>query len=92
MALPMGTWSVTFDRPLLAGALNAANWTFNAGDEIRNATDATAAGNVVSGDSVTMVENAGPDVVNYAAAPADVVSDEDAMPAAAFSDFPLTVT
>lgn len=87
----MGTWSVTFDRPLVAGALNASNWSFRAGDELRAADNATASGSVVSGDSTAGTEESGPDVVNYGASPADVV-DLNAMPAAAFTDFPLTTT
>lgn len=86
-----GAWSVTFDRLLTAATLAIANWTIRAADTIFDVTAASAAGLLVSGTSDTGIEDAGPDVISYAAAPADVLN-LTGQPAAAFTDFPLTVT
>ncbi len=91
LAFATGVWSVTFDKILTAGALAIANWTFRASDSLFSTDTAVAAGNTVSGTSTEGFENAGADVVNYAAAPADVLN-LTGQPAAAFTDFPLTVT
>lgn len=91
LAFATGVWSVTFDKILTAGALAAGSWTFRASDSNFAADTAVAAGNTVSGASTEGSENAGADVVNYAATPADVLS-LTGLPAAAFTDFPLTVT
>lgn len=86
-----GIWSVTFDKALQSGALNAANWDFIATDIDFTGLTAVAAGSVVSGTSAAGLGDIGPDAANYAAAPADVLS-LTGLPAAAFVDFPLTVT
>lgn len=86
-----GVWSVTFDKPLEPATLAAGNWDFRATGSTFTADTAVAAGSTVSGTSTEGAENPGDDSVNYGAAPADVLS-LTALPAAAFTDFPLVVT
>lgn len=86
-----GIWSITFDRPLTPAALAIANWTIRAANTFFNVTAASSSGLIVSGSSDTGDEDLGPDVISYAAAPADVISTRG-IPAAAFADFPITVT
>lgn len=87
-----GTWAVTFDRPLTAGALNAANWliTKPAGGGTVVATGASASGSVVSGTWVGGIGAPGTGSIEYAPPPFDVLS-ASGQPALAFSGFPLTV-
>lgn len=91
LAFATGAWSVTFDKILTAATLAAGNWTFVASDSEFTADTAVAAGDTVSGTATEGSEAPGPNIVNYAAAPADVLN-LTGHPAAAFSDFPLTVT
>ena len=91
LAFATGAWSVAFDKILTAGPLAAGNWDFRASDSLFTSDTAVAAGNTVSGTSTEGFENAGADIVNYAAAPPDVLN-LTGQAAAAFSDFPLVVT
>ena len=91
LELLSGDWSVTFNRPLQPGSLDSGNWTFRASGQLFITPTATAAGPVVSGTATAGLPDLGPDVVNYAPPPFDVIS-VTGLPAAAFLDFPLVVT
>lgn len=82
---------MTFDKPIQPGPLAGGNWSFKANDFPFAPADATAAASTVSGSSILGLLDPGPDVANYAAAPADVLS-LTGLPAAAFTNFPLVVT
>jgi len=87
---PPNTIIVTFNHPLNAGALNAANWTARRTLWNYHAVAALAAGNTVT---LTMVQDApsgGADQVNYAPPPFDVTAGPRRVPAAAFAGYPLT--
>lgn len=83
-------WSVTFDQVLESGALNAANWSFNIEGSLFGASNATASGKSVSGDSSDTGPGFGGPDANYAPPPSDVIG-LNGVAAAAFSGFPVTV-
>jgi hypothetical protein len=87
-----GTWSVLFDLPLQAGALNAANWliTKPAGGGTVVATSASASGSTVSGTWVGGIGAPGTGSIEYAPPPFDVLSLAT-VAAPAFAGFPLPV-
>lgn len=91
LALISGVWSVTFDRPLEVGPLDASNWTFRANNFDYDPITAAAVGSQVQGTSSISDPNAGADIVNYAPPPFDVKS-APGIEAAAFADFPLATT
>lgn len=81
---------VTFDRLLQAGSLEATNWTWLFGGKQYTAVDAAAAGDDVVLNGAPSGVEIGPDVVNYAPPPFDVVAqDPPGLSAKAFSDFPV---
>ena len=96
------TWSqgtnlvtVTFDRPLQAGASAGGNWSGVADQlptfrDITFGSPLTVSGSAVSGtSSVGLTPVAGPGRISYAASPPDVISTLG-FPAAPFLDFPMT--
>lgn len=87
-----GVWSVQFDSDLVPGGLDAANWTIRANDTAYDVVAASANDAQVVGASNAGDENIGADVISYSPPPFDVVESVNNLPAAAFADFPLTVT
>lgn len=81
---------VVWDRRLEAGATAGVNWTARHGNVAWNAlVPGTMAGNTTTVPMNAVAADVGPDVCHYAATPADVVSDKG-VPAAPFTDFPIT--
>jgi hypothetical protein len=81
---------VTFDKPLVAGVLNAGNWFVRVGG---NSYGITSAISLIPAVLLTLgapVLNPGPNVVSYSPPPFDVLSSGSLVPAEAFSDFPVT--
>ncbi len=92
MTLSPDTCKLTMSQPLVPGALDTGNWFVRWSNNSRIISSATAAGSVItialgfgSGDS-------GPNVVSYSPPPSDVQRLGTLTPAAAFADFPITVT
>lgn len=81
---------VTFDEALVPGVLNLANWSARIGGQRYTMGQAAAAGADVNLFLLLGPPEPGPNVVDYAAAPPDVVSLATGIPAAAFTDFPVT--
>ncbi len=65
--------------------------TFRVSNMRRRATSVNALGNRVQGSSVVVGADVGADVVDYAPPPFDIRRAVTLIPAAAFTDFPLTV-
>jgi len=88
-----GPATVTFDQPLVPGALDPANWFLRFNNTFISPLvipgNPSAAGSTVSIIFFTAGPDPGPDVVSFSPPPNDVVSLATAIPAAAFSDFPL---
>lgn len=87
---------MVFDQPLSVAVLDPTNWTARIGNWHRGFSNAA----VFNAPPYTRLDcwnwynlgvDAGPDVINYAPPPFDVVSSPGGVPAAAFSNFPLTV-
>lgn len=82
---------ITFDKPLRPGVLNVPNWSGRQADRVWvPETPPTALGSVVSFRTTPGIIQPGPDVVSYAASPPDVVSTPGLVPAAAFTNYPVT--
>lgn len=82
---------VTFDKPLREGLLSMPNWTGRQDNFLWEAqAPPVVTGSVVNIHFSPTFPSALPDVVNYAASPPDVVSTPGLVPAAAFTDFPVT--
>lgn len=82
---------VTFDKPLRPGALAATNWFGRRNDTLWNVlVPPNAAGSVVTMTTNPIGPHYGPDIVNYGATPADVVTATFFVPAAGFTQFPIT--
>jgi len=85
---------IDFDRPLVPGVLNLANWSVRHSNTRYAMFDAGVG--PFQPESVVIhyippgVPDPGPDVVTYSPPPFDVVGDPDLVPAAAFTDFPIT--
>lgn len=79
---------VDFDLPLQAGALNAANWTWDYGWSRFTGSDATAAGVRVTINSGLPAIGGPANVCHYTPPPADVISVCLAV-ALDFADFPI---
>lgn len=84
-------FSITFDRPLAAGPLAAANYFMRAGNVIWGALTAGASDNQVTGSAEPGGIDVGADIISYTPPPFDVTTPLG-LPAAAFADFPLVVT
>lgn len=85
---------IDFDRLLVVGSLNTLNWSARV-NNLRHAVSAAGAG-PPGFPSVTItyqppgVPDVGRPVVTYSPPPFDVVGDPDLVPAAAFTDYPIT--
>lgn len=80
---------VTFDRVLEKGVLDFGNWTARHTNVTWTCTAASAAGRIVTCTMLAGVEDPGAQICHYAPPPFDVLS-AFGIPAAAFSDFPIT--
>lgn len=86
--------TITFDRPLVTGPLDPANWRISRNNQVFT----MASADVVPARpaNVKLIYNfpptnlPGPDTVGYSPPPFDVLSAVGQVPAAAFSGFPLT--
>ena len=85
---------VDFDRLLVVAPLDPGNWSVRV-NNLRHAVSAAGAG-PPGFPSVTITyqppgfPDVGPPVVTYNPPPFDVVGDPDLVPAAAFTDYPIT--
>jgi hypothetical protein len=84
-----GVLTVNFDRPLQPGELIASNWFIRIDGASYGITFVEAVGNSVRLNAEQGEDDPGPDVVSYSAATPDVLSLAG-IPAAAFTDFPIT--
>lgn len=81
---------VTFDRPLVAGAVTPTTWFVRHGGlDYGIFTSASSGAGVVIGLSGGTKSDPGPDVVSYSPPPFDIKSLVGGVPAAAFTGFPL---
>lgn len=80
---------VTFDRELRTATLDPGNWLARWTNKRYAAVTAAAAGQVVRFTLNAGVDWPGLNIVNFTPPPFDVLSKRR-IPAAAFSDFPLT--
>jgi len=80
---------VQFSEPLVAGPLATANWTVRVAGMAYSCMNANTGPSAVNLFLNPAGPDVGPDVVSYAAAPADVISLATGFPAAAFTDFPV---
>ena len=86
---------ITFDQPLTAGAISAVPWAGVANLDASVRVWLPTLGPVVAGSTVTFTGlDSGPsfggDVISYVPPPADLFG-ANALPAAPFSAFPVTV-
>lgn len=88
----LGVLTVWYPAPLVAGAVDVRNWTIRAMNTPYMFASAVAVGSTVIAIGATpgMVAP-GPDVVNYAATPADVIDSASGTPYPVLTDFPLAV-
>jgi hypothetical protein len=86
-----GNFSCTFDQPLQTASLVEANWIVVANARFRILTNALAVGSNVGSPTFAGGITGPPSRVSYAAAPPDVVGLVGGLPAAPFSNFPVTV-
>lgn len=87
----LGPITVTIDKIIIDQPLAAGNWTGRFTNLAFTVSDAS----VVAPTKIRLQRvmggvDIGPNVLNYAAAPADVISDPGRVPMAAFTDFPIT--
>lgn len=83
--------AVTFDRVLVGQPVLGGTLTLRVNNFLRRAVGAVAAGNFVTAGTVGLGPNAGPDVLNYAPPPFDIVDLATGGLTVAFANFPLTV-
>lgn len=83
-------WGCMFDVRLWTGPLDPANWTGRAVNRRWHATTCKANPFGVTGEWTSDVAEFGPNVINYAASPPDVVAQGLRAPALPFTDYPLT--
>ena len=82
---------VTFDQPLVAGPLNAGNWSGEWDSFTRNGSSASASGAVVTVTTTPGTPTPLPDTIDYSAAAAlRVIGLNTGIPADPFTDFPVT--
>lgn len=81
--------TVTFDQDLVAGSLDASNWTVHDGNTYFQVTDAEANGQDVALTLGSPSIGPGAAGVSYDADPPDVVGDDSGLPAGPFTDFPF---
>ncbi len=86
---------VTFNHPLIQGALDHDNWSVRFGDErfaISNASvGAFPPTDIILSYDMPGVPDVGPDVVDFTPPPSDVISDTARqIPAPGFLNFPMT--
>ena len=85
------SFTVTFNRNLTPGILNGLNWTMRPGGFLRVGNVVSALANVVSGTTNPHILGPALDTIQYAPPPSDVLAARDSTPAAAFTDYPLTI-
>jgi len=78
-----------FDRPLQEGSVSSPNWLFRHDNWYKRFQSPSVIGNRVQGVTYLAGWKYGPNVVSYYATPPDVIS-VPGVPAAPFTDFPLT--
>ena len=89
--ISINTIAVGFDVPLNAEPITGNTVTFRVNNIRRRGTAMNALGMIVSGNSVVVGADVGPDVVDYAPPPFDIREATVLRPAVAFADFPLGV-
>ena len=89
--IPSDTLRVDFDATLNPQPITGSTVTFRVSNMRRRATFVNALGNRVSGSSVVVGADVGVDGVDYGPPPFDIRRADTLLPAAAFTDFPLTV-
>lgn len=88
--------TITFDKPLQAGAVSVVNWNGIADFGLvrdfsgNGVVGASAAGSVVTCGMTRGGITSGPNEINYAGSPADVIG-ANGLPVLPFTGFPLTV-
>lgn len=85
-----GSLAVTFDQPLVPGALSAFNWIAIHANWIWSFSAAVAAGSVVTLTPVQGIAGPPTEVLQFDPPPDDVVDAITGLPAVAFTDFPIT--
>ncbi len=89
-ALPQQV-AVTFDQPLVAGAIAPANWSARHANQLYDGiAPAAVAGAVATVRMNAVGAQIAPDIVNYLATPPDVVSAGTGETVRPFAAFPIT--
>lgn len=89
---PATLLTITFDRLLQTQpVLDDTNWAVRWNNVTRTPVSASAAGLIVTIGLTAGGADAGIDRVNYAPPPADVITLDNMLPVAAFTDFPVTM-
>lgn len=92
--VPARNLRVTFDRPLVPGILDPANWSVRFANNRRSAdaAEVLVGSPTIARSSypISGIPEIGDNVCDYLAAPPDVVGDPDLTPAGAFVGFPVS--
>lgn len=81
---------VTFDQPIIPGILDTLNWRVRVSNQGYDPTTSIATDSIVTSILAPPDPDIGADVCRYAPPPFDVIG-QNALPAPAFADFPVTV-
>lgn len=81
---------VRFDQPILPGILDPGNWSVRAANERFPSTTSIATDSIVTTIAGTAVPEIGPNQCFYTPPPSDVIG-QNALPALAFANFPVTL-
>ena len=81
---------VFFDQAIDAGMLDNPNWTLRWSNYRYQASAAQAFTSYLRFSTTSPLPDAGANIVDFAPPPFDVVSTDTGMPAAAFTDYPIT--